>query len=245
MKTGNDPDISYSTMVFIPVLNEAEVIENTINAIISQDIGEITVLVVDDRSDDGTIDIVNKMASKDERIELLVRNGTAGRGFSGIDAFKIARDRGIDVFVEMDADGSHNPCYLKELITEAIEYDIVIGSRFISGGKDNRPFFPRGLLTRLAGIYIRMILGLKVKDITSGYRAFSSKCLQILPMEKFRCPGPAILQEILFAASRNGCSIKEIPIVFTDRKAGETKLNPAKLLRSLIDSIMIRYRNIT
>lgn len=231
-------------IIFIPTLNEIDNIIDTVNAVLSVPLSGLEVLVVDDRSTDGTIEAVKKLAERDSRVKLMVRSGPTGRGYAGVEAFRHARDSGTDLIVEMDADGSHSPSDLPAIIEASAYHDVVIGSRLVSGGRDCRPLFPRRILTRLAGLYTRTVTGLKILDITSGYRAFNRPVLESMPLDEFVSSGPSILQEQLYFAYHNDFDIREVPVTFTDRQKGTTKLDFPKLVKCLAASIMIRKRNI-
>jgi len=217
------------TYVIIPTYNEAENIEGLLKAILNLKIEGLVPVVVDDNSPDGTGQIAQKIPG----VKTIIRTKDRGRGRAGIEAFKFALKEGADYIIEMDADFSHHPKYIPDLLKHIQNHDVVLGSRFVPGGKDINRSFIRQIVTKFAQTYIKLVLGLKVKDPTSGYRCFRRKVLAALPLEQMISVGPPIVSEILYNVKLNGFSIYETPIVFEDRTRGETKLNLAVLLKTL------------
>ncbi len=224
------------TYVIIPTYNEAGNIEGLLKEIRAQNIPDLFPVVVDDNSPDGT----GKIAEKDAKVILRTKN--RGRGSAGIEGFKYALKEGADYIIEMDADFSHHPKYLKDLIKPMDKYDIVLGSRFIEGGKDLDRGIARKVITTFARNYIKWMLGIKVNDITSGYRCFRRKVLEAIDLDHMISTGPSIVSEILYKASLKGFKIYETPIIFEDRKTGETKLNAKILLKTLY--MIYKFRRI-
>lgn len=224
------------TYVIIPTYNEAGNIEALLKEIKAQNIPGLIPVVVDDNSPDGTAKIAEKEA------KVILRTKDRGRGSAGIEGFKYALKEGADYIIEMDADFSHHPKYLKDLIKPMDKYDIVIGSRFVEGGKDLDRGIARKVVTTFARNYIKWILGIKVNDITSGYRCFRRKVLEAIGLDHMISAGPSIVSEILYKASLKGFKIYETPIVFEDRKTGETKLNAKILLKTLY--MIYKFRRI-
>src|SRR3990167_6927980 len=145
------------TIVMIPTYNERDNISPLLEQILKID-RDIEVLVVDDNSPDGTWRIVEDMSEKESRVHLLLRKRRKGRGVAGIDGLKYALEKGADYIIEMDADFSHNPKYIPEFLNAVKDYDVVIGSRFVKGGQDKDRGLMRRLITKLAGMYVRMLL---------------------------------------------------------------------------------------
>ncbi len=215
------------TYVVIPTYNEAENIEALLKAILALGIPELTALVVDDNSPDGTGKIAEKYAA------VIHRYKNRGRGLAGIEAFKFALKEGADYIIEMDADFSHHPKYIPDLLKHIKDNDIVLGSRFVPGGKDSDRGWSRKIVTTFARNYIKWMLGVKVNDITSGYRCFKRKVLKAIDLDHMISTGPSIVSEILYKAHLKGFTMYETPIIFEDRKKGETKLNLGILLKTL------------
>ena len=215
------------TFVIIPTYNEAENIEPLLQKIKALNIPELTPVVVDDNSPDGTAHLASKYA------KVIVRTKDRGRGSAGIEGFKYALNEGADYIIEMDADFSHDPKYIPDLLKYINDYDIVLGSRFIPGGKDADRSFIRRIVTFCARTYIRLMLGVKVKDVTSGYRCFRYNVLTAIDLDHLISTGPSIVSEILYKVHLKGFTMYETPIVFEDRKRGQTKLNLFILLKTL------------
>jgi len=235
-------------VAMIPTFNERENIIPLIKEIISLPRPETEVLVVDDDSGDGTWRVVQDFAASTEsvgRVHLLHRLEKRGRGYAGADGFKYAIDKmGADIVVEMDGDGSHSPSYIP-LMVDAILIggaDIVIGSRYIPGGKDIERSFVRKMVSAFARKYLSFILGLKVCDPTSGFRAFTRKALESF-VGKLKSSDPFIVTEVLFYAAKNSLVVKEIPIEFKERLSGKSKLKPATLLKYLVKVWKLKFES--
>lgn len=221
------------TFVIIPTYNEAENIKDLVDEIFKQEIPDVSVVIVDDNSPDGTGKIADELAKREDRVKVLHRVENRGRGSAGIEGFKFALQEGADYIVEMDADLSHDPRYIIDMLLAIEDFDVVIGSRFVKGGKDADRNITRRAVTAFARKYIQTMLRLKVKDVTSGFRCFRKKVLEEINLDSLVSSGPSIVEEILHRAAQKGFKIKEIPIVFHDRKKGKTKLNFGILLKTL------------
>jgi len=226
--------------VVVPTFNEHENIERLIREVLDLGIEGLSVLVVDDNSPDGTHEIVRKMAKADSRVHLLHRTKRRGRGSAGIEGFKYAMAQGAEVIIEMDADFSHHPKYISILLEEVRRCDVVLGSRFVKGGKDMDRGLYRQICTRLAGIYVRSILKIGIRDVSSGYRCFRSRVLEALDLDDMISTGPSIVLEVLYKVYLRGFSIREVPIVFIDRRQGKTKLDYITLLETLVMVLRLR-----
>lgn len=220
------------TIIVIPTYNEKENIKNLIREVLK--VKGVDILVVDDNSPDYTWKIVEDTAKKNRRAHLLLRTKNKGRGLAGIAGFKYALKNNYSCILEMDADFSHNPKYIPDFLKKIKECDVVLGSRAVKGGKCIGRPLSRRLITRLANLYIRLILGLKVKDCNSGYRCFRREVLESIDLNNIMSKGPSIVQEILYKAHLKGFRIKEIPIVFEERKKGSSKLGLRQLYKSYI-----------
>jgi dolichol-phosphate mannosyltransferase len=231
-------------MAMVPTYNEALNIEPLLREILGQgpDIGAV---VVDDNSPDGTAAIVQRLREEDPRVHLILRMNERGRGTAGVAGFKYGVAQGVDFIIEMDADFSHQPSYLPFFLSQMDGCDLLIASRLVEGGGEKGRHFLRKMITRLANSYIRLILGVPVKDCTSGYRVFRRQVLESIELDQLMAVGPPIVEEVLFKAYRRGFRIKEVPYILEERKAGESTFNRKIMLNALLmmPKIRWRYRN--
>ncbi len=231
-------------LIIFPTYDEKENIENIITAVLPLD-DRINVLVVDDGSPDGTGDIVDRMAKEDSRINILHREEKQGLGRAYLAGFKWAIERKFDYIFEMDADFSHDPKYIPEFLKVIEEYDLVLGSRYISGV--NVVNWPMGrlLLSYYANMYTRIVTGLDVRDATGGFKCFRREVLETIDLDKVRSNGYIFQIEMSMRAWKKGFKIKEIPIVFTDRLYGHSKMSK-KIVREAIWKVWyLRYMSLT
>ncbi|MHB9155465.1 MAG: polyprenol monophosphomannose synthase [Endomicrobiales bacterium] len=216
-------------MAMIPTYNEAGNIAQVIKEVLSLPL-DVEVLVVDDFSPDGTYSVVEELARTEPRVHLLLRRENRGRGWAGIDGFRKALQMGARYVVEMDADLSHPPRYIPAFHKKAAESDIVIGSRYVSGGRDEARSLLRRSISAFARRYLAFVLGVQVADPTSGFRLFRREALdKILP--HLRARDPFIVTEALYHARKHGLKVVEEPIEFMPRLSGESKLKAATLLK--------------
>jgi len=231
------------TFVMIPTYNEKENIKNLIDKILKLTIKDLHIVVVDDNSPDGTWKIVEDLSKKNKNIHLLLRKSDKGRGSAGKDGFIYCLKNGADVVVEMDADLSHDPKYIPLMIKELENADVVLGSRRVEGSKEIGRSWFRKFVTLGANLYIRVMLGLKVRDCNSGFRCFRRKVLEAINLEKLESKGPAIVQEVLFKAHLKGFKIKEMPITFVDRAKGRSKLGIPQLAQGYFMVLKLKIQN--
>ncbi|MFC1501232.1 polyprenol monophosphomannose synthase [Elusimicrobiota bacterium] len=229
------------TIAMIPTYNEAGNIESLVKELFELPI-DIEVLVVDDFSPDGTYGIVERMKNEDKRVHLLIRKQNRGRGWAGIDGFNKALAINADYIVEMDGDGSHSPKFIPSFIEAANNADVVIGSRYITGGKDEKRSFIRQLISTFARKYLSIVLGVRISDPTSGFRMFKRASLKkITPYLKAR--DPFIVSEVLFYAKKLKLKVIESPIEFLKRGSGESKLQVSTLLKYLLRVWKLKFFN--
>lgn len=228
------------TVVVIPTYNERENISLLLDRIESLGIKDLGMIVVDDNSPDGTWRVVEARVEKNAALRLLRRFGNRGRGLAGVAGFKYALKLGADCVVEMDGDFSHYPSYIPEFLKAIEKFDVVLGSRFVAGGKSQGRGFCRILVSRLAALYIRVMLGFDVKDPTSGFRCFRRKVLEGINLSTLTSRGPFIVTEILFRCHRKGFRIGEIPIVFKERTRGRSKLGFGVLLSNIYGVLRLK-----
>ena len=220
-------------LVILPTFNERENLPVVIAQLMRQP--NVNVLVVDDKSPDGTGAIADDLAREHVgRIEVMHRVERPGLGRSYIDGIRHALSRAVDVICQMDCDLSHDPTQLPSLIAATDRADVVIGSRYVSGGTIVNWPLRRRVLSRLANTYIRLITRMRPHDCTSGYRCWRRNALARLPLDRFGSEGYSFLVEMLYIASTIGCDIAEVPITFVERRQGESKLSRAVLLESAI-----------
>jgi dolichol-phosphate mannosyltransferase len=226
-------------MATIPTYNERENIRELIERILA--LGDnIELVVADDDSPDGTWQVVEEMSQSNQSVHLLHRKKNKGRGCAGKDAFHFAFNSGADLIIEMDGDLSHDPRFIPSLIEHSKTFDVVIGSRYIAGGKDLRASFSRRLVSRVSNWYSRKLLGLNVLDCNSGFRCFRRKVFESVDPLSLKSTGPSIVHELLYKSFKNGYSIGEAPIEFIDRKHDESKLTFKRLLNGLLMVYKIR-----
>ena len=192
-------------------------------------------LVVDDGSPDGTGDVAEALArTHPGRVEVMHRTGPRGLGRSYIDGLRHALESGADLIFQMDADLSHNPEYLPRIAEAAGRYDVVIGSRYLTGVSVVNWPLHRIFLSAFANRYVRVVTRISVTDCTSGFRCWRREALARLPLHEMVSNGYAFIVEMLYEASRRGCRIGEVPIIFVERRLGQSKVSTRVLAESLI-----------
>jgi dolichol-phosphate mannosyltransferase len=212
------------SLIIIPTYNESDNVSKIIPEVLAQSEG-FHVLIVDDNSPDGTANLVKEMQATNQRIHLLQRPNKLGLGTAYVAGFKYALTHGFDFVFEMDADFSHDPKSLVKLLEKAEEYDLVIGSRYISGVNVVNWPMSRLLLSYAANMYTRIITGLPVRDATAGFKCYRRAVLESLDLDSITSNGYSFQIETNFLAWKKGFRLREIPIVFVDRRAGVSKMN--------------------
>jgi len=232
-------------LVIIPTFNERENISDIIGAIFALEKG-FHILVVDDSSPDGTADIVRDLISKyTNKLFLSVRQEKNGLGKAYIHGFNWALEKKYDYIFEMDADFSHNPNDLPKLFDACLEgYDVVIGSRYCKGVNVVNWPMGRVLLSYFASKYVRIVLRIPIHDTTAGFLCFSRKVLESIDLNKVKLKGYGFQIEIKFRAFKKGFKIKEIPIVFTDRVKGESKISANIFQEALFGVLGLKWKSI-
>ncbi|UCE04353.1 MAG: polyprenol monophosphomannose synthase [bacterium] len=220
-------------IIIIPTYNEAQNIEHLIERILFQGIQNLDILVVDDNSPDGTAAIVEKISQSEPKVHLLKRPGKAGLGTAYVAGFKYALERDYDYVFEMDADFSHDPDEIPNFLQAIKKYDLVIGSRYKCGVNVVNWPLTRLVLSVGANKYTQIITGLPVKDCTGGYKCFRREVLKAIDLDKIDSDGYSFQIEMNFKAWKKGFKIGEIPIVFTDREAGSSKMSK-KIIREAV-----------
>lgn len=234
-----------SNLVIIPTYNEKENITGMVKAI-SQLPVSFDILVIDDNSPDGTGTLVKSLQQSYPCLNLIEREGKQGLGTAYITGFSWALERNYDFIFEMDADFSHNPVDLVRLLNacENGGADLAIGSRYISGVNVVNWPLGRVLMSYFASIYVRLITGMKIKDTTAGFKCYRKEVLRNIKPEHIRSVGYAFQIEMKFTAMKLGYNIVEIPIVFTDRRAGTSKMSGGIFKEALWGVLRMKVRSI-
>jgi len=212
-------------LVVIPTYNEVGNLAALVEQVLAQD-ARLEILVVDDHSPDGTGQLAEALAQKQPRLRVLHREAKLGLGTAYITGFKWALERGYDLVFEMDADFSHDPAHLKDFLKAIAGADLVLGSRYL-GGRVTVVNWPMGrlVLSYCANIYARWLTGLRIWDLTGGFKCFRRRVLEAIDLSQVRSNGYAFQIEMSVRAWRKGFTLKEIPIVFVDRAEGQSKMN--------------------
>ncbi len=191
------------------------------------------VLVVDDSSPDGTAEFVTAMARRDRRFRLLSRAGKLGLGTAILAGMRYGIDHGYDLFVNMDADLSHDPSHLPALLAGMDQHDVMIGSRYVPGGRTVDWPLSRYVISRGVNLLVRFLFRFRARDLSGGYRCYRVSKLREASLHKVRSRGYSFMQEVLYRCQRAGCTIGETPIVFVERQAGSSKVSLGESARSL------------
>jgi len=219
-------------LVIVPTYDEAQNLAPVVDRLLSALPG-VHVLVVDDASPDGTGALADGLAARDGRISVLHRAEKAGLGAAYVAGFRWAQERGYDVVVEMDADGSHAPEQLPRLLAALEDADLVLGSRWVDGGQILNWPRSRELLSRGGNAYVRFVLGLPLRDATGGFRAYRREVLDALPLDDVASHGYCFQVDLAWRALRAGYRVVEVPITFVERVRGESKMSRAIVLEAL------------
>jgi dolichol-phosphate mannosyltransferase len=231
-----------TVLVVVPTYNERDNLPLLVKGVLAHD--GFRMLVVDDGSPDGTGGIADELATKyPGRIEVMHRTGTRGLGRSYVDGLlKAIAQPDVALVCQMDADLSHNPEYLPSLVAATTDHDVVIGSRYLNGVSVVNWPLHRIFLSAFANKYIRAVTSLTPRDCTSGFRCWRREALARLPLNGMVSDGYAFLVEMLFEASRRGCRIGEVPIIFIERRQGQSKVSSSVLIESLITPWRLVFR---
>jgi dolichol-phosphate mannosyltransferase len=231
-----------NVLVVTPTYNERENLPDLVRAILAHP--GTRVMVVDDQSPDGTGAIADTLAKEYAgRMMVVHRTGKRGLGRSYVEGLQLAIKDGAELICQMDADWSHDPKYLPEMVRAAADHDVVIGSRYLRGVSVVNWPLRRIVLSAFANRYIRAITGLKAQDCTSGYRCWRREMLARLPLDRVVSDGYAFLVEMLYEAHRRGARIGEVPIIFVERRLGVSKLSGSVLVESGITPWSLRLRS--
>jgi dolichol-phosphate mannosyltransferase len=230
------------TWVVLPTYDEAENLPGIAAAILAS-LPAVTLLVVDDGSPDGTGDLADRMAAEDPRIRVRHRPAKAGLGRAYLDGFRVALDGGATSVVQMDADWSHDPAVLPALLEPITSdrADLVIGSRYVRGGRVLDWGIGRRLVSRLGSLFARVVLSLRPNDLTGGFKAWRGETLASIPFDGIHAGGYVFQIEMTYRASRRGARITEVPITFQDRRVGHSKMSRRIIIEALVVVVRLRW----
>ncbi|MGK4582617.1 polyprenol monophosphomannose synthase [Kitasatospora sp. HPMI-4] len=220
-------------LVIIPTYNEVENVERIVSRVRAA-VPEAHVLVADDNSPDGTGEAADKIANRDDHVHVMHRKGKEGLGAAYLAGFRWGIENGYDVLVEMDADGSHQPEELPRLLTALRGSDLVLGSRWVPGGKIVNWPKSRVLLSRGGSTYSRLMLDVPIRDVTGGYRAFRKETLLGLGMDQVASAGYCFQVDLAWRAVKAGFKVTEVPITFIERELGASKMSRNIVVEALL-----------
>ena len=219
-------------LVCVPTYDEKENVVAIVEAVLAA-APEVDVLVIDDNSPDGTGRLADEIAAREPRVHVLHRAGKEGLGRAYLAGFAWALARGYGLVLEMDADFSHDPRYLPAMLEAAREADLVLGSRYVPGGGTVNWGVARKLISRGGSLYARTILGIPIRDLTGGFKCFRREVLEAIDLPTVECTGYAFQIELTYRTLRKGFRVREIPIVFVDRRVGHSKMSRRIVLEAL------------
>ncbi len=212
-------------MLVLPTYNEVDNLKPLVTAALENLPADARVLVVDDGSPDGTGELADRLAAGEDRIEVLHRPHKEGLGPAYLAGFRVALETGAGYVLEMDSDFSHDPKDLPRLLKAAEDVDLVIGSRYVENGEIENWTSLRKAISRGGSAYARLVLGLGIQDLTGGFKCFRREVLERIPLESISSRGYAFQVETTYRAAQAGFRIKEIPICFRERRAGDSKMS--------------------
>ncbi len=236
-----------SIMVVMPTYNEAGNLLPIVAELMTLELDDLQILIIDDDSPDGTGQIADDLANQyADQVHVIHRQGKLGLGTAYVTGFHYALDSGADYVVQMDADFSHSPSYIPALLDKARENDVVIGSRYVAEGRLDEQWSPwRRFLSWGGNAYARAVTGLRVHDATGGFRCFRREALAALDLDRIRSEGYAFQIEVAYACQSKGLRLGEIPIYFEDRSMGLSKMSWRIVLEAIwrVWQMRWRYRN--
>ena len=232
---------SGKTLIVIPTYNERENISKLAKTILNIS-DNISILIVDDESPDGTGKVADELARESSRIRVIHRKGKGGRGSACVEGFKEALKGEYDYIMEMDADFSHNPEEIPLLLSKIRSYDFVIGSRYLDESEIRDWGIGRRIFSKLANLYAKMVLGIPISDYTNGYRIYRKKVLDDMDFERIKSKGFIVLSEMAYQLYRKGYSIGEIPTLFINRKRGKSNLSFQEIYSAFTGILKVKKR---
>jgi dolichol-phosphate mannosyltransferase len=231
--------------LILPTYNEADNLEELVRAVLLRLEGTglpHTILVVDDGSPDGTGEIADRLAAELPPVRVLHRARKQGLGRAYLAGFELALGAGADLMMEMDADFSHDPGDVPRLIAAAGAADLVLGSRYVTGGGVENWGLARRLVSRGGSTYARLVLGIPVRDLTGGFKCFNRRVLEALDLSEVHANGYGFQIELTYKAVRAGYTVTEVPIVFRERRGGLSKMTPPIALEAVWKMLALRLR---
>ncbi|MBN1135656.1 MAG: polyprenol monophosphomannose synthase [Anaerolineae bacterium] len=229
--------------VVIPTYNERENIGLLVDSIVGLQLGS-QIIIVDDNSPDGTGELADELAARHNGVRVIHRSGKLGLGTAHIAGMKAALSDGVACILTMDADFSHHPRYLPDLMAALGRYDVVIGSRYVAGGGTLYCTLPRRTLSRGANLFARMALGLSAGDATAGFRGYRRAVLELIPLDEIVSEGYSFLIEMLYRCQQQGWSMGEVPIVFENRQRGASKISKIEILKAMQTVLRLGWERI-
>ena len=245
MPTSTSGDAPTDALVITPTYDEADNVGQIIELVLAQPI-PLSILVVDDNSSDGTAEVVrSKMEDNPDRIHLIERSGKLGLGTAYLRGFRYALSQDYTYICEMDADLSHDPDDLPRLIDPVRDdVDLAIGSRYVEGVRVINWPLPRLVLSYSAGIYTRTITRLPILDVTAGFKCFHRRVLEALPLDRINSDGYAFQVEMHYRTWRAGFHIEEVPVIFTERTEGQSKMSRGIVYEAALKVWELRLRDL-
>ena len=227
--------------VIIATFNEIANIERLLKKVLEITL-PIEIVVIDDNSPDGTGRLVDKLKENEKRLHIVHREKKLGLGTAHIAGFKYSMEKNADLILTMDADFSHDPSYIPAIIEQSKNFDIIIGSRYVDGGKALNSPLSRKLLSRCANLFAKTMIGLKARDCTAGFRCYKTAIFKSINLDEVFSNGYSFLIEILYKLQNHGFSVKEIPITFTDRELGMSKISKNEIIKAIETVIKLTWK---
>jgi dolichol-phosphate mannosyltransferase len=230
--------------VVVPTYNERENLPEMAERLFRLPMSGLSLLVVDDNSPDGTGPLAEELGRQHPgRVDVLHRPGKQGLATAYLQGFQRALERGAEAVVQMDCDLSHRPEEIPAMLQKLQDADVVVGSRYVRGGSADPSWgLSRRMLSRFGNVYARVVLGLRPRDVTSGFKAYRREALERLALRELRCKGFAFQAEIAYRCKRAGLRVTEHPIVFTDRSRGASKMSKAIIVEALVKLPQLRWK---
>jgi len=226
-------------IVVLPTYNEKDNIENLVSQVLKE--GNVSIVIVDDNSPDGTGEIADRLAVQNPGRIHVIHRREKGRGTAGIAGFRYALAQDVDCVIEMDVDFSHHPRYIPQFLEKIRDYDVVIGSRLVKGGKSVRNPV-RKMISNVANLYTRLLLGWHIKDWNGGYKCYRQAALSSLDFNSFYSKGYSIGMETLYRLVNKGFRCVEIPIEFTERRKGKSKFSTREIISYMVAVMRLRFK---